>query len=76
MAYDTSKAGLAAAGNKQDGIIRDAKAGSPKGVSGAYDDRPNTASPDKGTIAANSINSHTAAQPLAGSTGDTGREKP
>ena len=76
MAYDTSKSGLNAAGTKQAGIISDAKAGSPKGASDTYSDRPNAADPDKGTIAANFVNSHTAEQPLSGSTGDTGREKP
>lgn len=74
--YDTSPSGLTAAGAKDARVISDAKAGSPKGASNTYSDQPNAASPDQGTIAANFVNSHTAEQPMAGSTSDTGREKP
>ncbi len=75
-AYDTSPAGLNKAGSKDSRVISDAKAGSPLGVSGTYSDQPNAASPDKGTIAANNINSHNNGQSTAQSTGDTGRMKP
>lgn len=76
MAYDTSKSGINAAGSKQSGIIRDAKAGSPKGASGTYSDRPNAADPDKSTIARNFVNSHSNGQSTSGSTSDTGRKQP
>lgn len=76
MAYDTSKAGINAAENKQAGIIRDAKAGSPLGSSGTYSDVGNTASPDQNTIARNEINVHDGGPMPPGSTKDTGRMKP
>ena len=76
MPYDTSKSGINAAGSKQSGIISDAKAGSPKGASNTYSDVSNAASPDKSTIAANNINSHSNGQSTSGSTSDTGRMKP
>ena len=74
--YDTSKSGKDGEARKGSKIIADAKAGSPKGTSGTYSDRPNAADPNKGTIARNFVNSHTAEQPMSGSTADTGRKKP
>lgn len=76
MAYDTTTSGLSAAGARQSATISDAKAGSPKGASGTYTDKKNTASPDEGTIARNFVNSHSNGQTTARSTSDTGREKP
>lgn len=76
MAYDTSREGLNAAGNRQAGILADAKSGSPKGASGTYNDAPNSAAPSEATIAQNEINSHPAPPMPSGSTGDTGRTQP
>jgi len=74
--YPANPSGLNAAGKKDDATIRDAKAGSPKGASGTYSDRPNAADPSKATIANNFVNKHTAEQPMDGSTADTGRKRP
>ena len=76
MAYDTSPAGIAAGASKQNAALADAKAGSAKSTSGTYNDAPNSASPDKGTIAKNQINTHPGGPMPAGSTSDTGRVKP
>lgn len=76
MPYDTSPAGIAAGIRKQNASLADQKSGSPKGASNTYDDQPNSASPDLSTIARNEYNSHPAHNMPAGSTGDTGREKP
>ena len=76
MPYDTSPAGIAAGAAKQSKDLANQKAGSPKGASGTYNDAPNAASPDEGTIAQNEMNSHPAAPKPAGSTSDTGRTKP
>ncbi len=76
MAYDTSPAGIAAGASKQGKDLANQKAGSPLGASGTYNDVPNSASPDKGTIARNETNTHAAAPKPAGSTSDTGRMKP
>ena len=77
MAYDTSPTGLNAAGKKGDAILRDAKAGSPLGASGTYSDQPNAAEPQApGTINRNFVNTHQNSAGTAGSTSDTGREKP
>lgn len=76
MSYDTSPAGIAAGAAKQSKDLANQKAGYPKGASNTYSDVPNAASPDKGTIAKNEINSHPAAPMPAGSTSDTGRMKP
>lgn len=74
--YDTSPSGQAAEGRKGDMIISDAKAGSPKGASGAYSDAGNQAEPDRSTIARNFVNSHQNSAGTTGSTSDTGRMKP
>jgi hypothetical protein len=76
MPADTSLAGISVEAKKQNASLMDQKAGSPKGSSNTYDDRPNAASPDLGTIARNQFNSHPAMPMPAGSTSDTGREKP
>lgn len=76
MSYNTSPAGIVAGAAKQSKDLANQKAGSPLGASGTYNDVPNAATPDKGTIAKNEINSHPAAPKPAGSTSDTGRMKP
>lgn len=76
-AYDTSPSGLKAAGSKGEATLRDAKAGSPLGTSGTYTDAKNAAEPQApGTINKNFVNTHQNSGGTAGSTGDTGREKP
>lgn len=75
-AYDTSPAGMASGASKQNTALAAAKAGSAKGASGTYNDAPNSASPDQGTIARNEINTHDGGPKPAGSTSDTGRVKP
>lgn len=76
MPYDTSPAGHAAGGRKQDASLADQKAGSPLGASGTYNDAANAAQPNEGTIGRNFVNSHPAAPKPSGSTSDTGRMKP
>lgn len=75
MSYDTSPAGLSAGASRQDAALADAKSGSPKGVSGAYNDVPNQDSPSPANIATNEINKPATPMP-PGSTSDTGRVSP
>lgn len=72
---DTSPSGISAAGRKADMVLRDAKAGSPKGASGTYSDRPEAPSRGAASVAANAINKPATPRP-SGSTADTGRMKP
>lgn len=74
-AYDTSPSGHAAQARKDEMVIREAKAGSPKGTSGAYSNPGNTASPSEATVSRNNINKPAMPKP-PGSTSDTGRAKP
>lgn len=73
--YNTSPSGLSAAGSKGDALLNAAKAGSPKGSSGTYSDVAEAASRGEASINSNEINKPAAPKP-AGSTSDTGREKP
>lgn len=76
MPHDTSPSGQAVTAAKQNAALADAKAGSPKGTSGTYSDRPNMASPSEATIAKNETNTHPGGNKPAGDTGDTGRKQP
>jgi hypothetical protein len=73
--YNTSPSGLSAVGSKGDAALSAAKAGSPKGSSGTYSDRPEAPYAGPAGVSGNSINKPAVPKP-AGSTSDTGREKP
>jgi hypothetical protein len=73
--YDTSPSGLSAAGSKADSVLRDAKAGSAKGTSGTYSDRPEAPHVGPGGISSRNINKPATPRP-SGSTADTGRKQP
>ena len=73
--YDTSPSGLSAAGSKADMVLRDAKAGSQKGASGTYTDRPDVPHVGPSGVAGRAINKPATPRP-SGSTADTGRMKP
>lgn len=73
--YDTSPSGLSAAGGRGEAVLRDAKAGSPKGTAGTHSDRPEAPHVGQSGIASRSINKPAATKP-SGSTSDTGRMKP
>lgn len=72
--YPTTPSGLNAAANKQNAALSDAKAGSAKGTSGVYSDRPNAPVAGKAGIPSRFINKPASPKP-SGSTSDTGREK-
>ena len=61
--YNTSPSGLSAVGSKGDAALSAAKAGSPKGSSGTYSDRPEAPQAGPGSISSNAINKPASPKP-------------